>query len=230
MLTGTSGGTFSSTAGLNINASTGEINLVTSTPAAYTVTYAVTHGNGCSNSTTTSVTINALPTVSVVSDFSACTSVGGNGGLLGTSNSIGGSATQGQWTFTPANPAITVSQTGFTSTPESVTASVTAGFTGAIVFTLTTNDPAGCGAASASFTVTIIGAQAATTWTGVIDDDWHDSDNWTNCVPGPTTVTTIAATANNPRITAADGDCFNIDIQNGAELEITGSLQLNVYE
>ncbi len=231
-LTGTSGGTFSSTAGLNINASTGEINLVTSTPATYTVTYAVTDGNGCSNSTTTSVTINALPLVSVPIDETICTTPSiAVSGLLNGGSSISGSATQGQWTWS-AIPAttVTLSNTGFVSDPNSVTTTLIAGYEGDVTFTLTSNDPLGCGAASASFTATIIGAQAATTWTGTVDANWHNSANWTNCVPGPTTVTTIAATANNPRITAADGDCFNIDIQNGAQLEITGSLQLNVYE
>jgi hypothetical protein len=130
----------------------------------------------------------------------------------------------------PITPAITLSQTGFTTTPETVTASVVGGFTGGITFTLTSNDPFGCGVASGSFTVTILGNPAATTWTGAIDDDWHDPDNWTNCVPGPSTVTTIAATANDPRISAADGDCFNIEIQNGASLSITGSLRLKVYQ
>uniref|UniRef100_UPI0037DCCF5E T9SS type A sorting domain-containing protein n=1 Tax=Hymenobacter sp. B81 TaxID=3344878 RepID=UPI0037DCCF5E len=58
-ITGTSGGTFSSTAGLSINPSTGAINLSASTPGSYTVTYAV--GGACPASATASVTINATP-------------------------------------------------------------------------------------------------------------------------------------------------------------------------
>jgi hypothetical protein len=52
--TGTSGGTFSSTAGLSINASSGLINLAASTPGTYTVTYTYTTGT-----TTDIVTITA---------------------------------------------------------------------------------------------------------------------------------------------------------------------------
>lgn len=59
-LTGQTGGTYSSTAGLNINSSSGTINLSASTPGTYTVTYNFSNGF-CSNSTSTNVTIFALP-------------------------------------------------------------------------------------------------------------------------------------------------------------------------
>src|SRR6185436_665741 len=58
------GGTYSSTAGLSINAASGLIDLVASTPGTYTVTYSFTNGT-CPNTTTTSVTINALPTATI---------------------------------------------------------------------------------------------------------------------------------------------------------------------
>jgi len=54
--TGTAGGTYSVPAGVVINAATGDINLVTSTPGTYTVTYSFTSG-ACSNTATTSITI-----------------------------------------------------------------------------------------------------------------------------------------------------------------------------
>ena len=63
-ITGTTGGTFSSTAGLSINNSTGVINLASSATGTYTVIYAFADGvTGCTNSTTTSITVNALPLV-----------------------------------------------------------------------------------------------------------------------------------------------------------------------
>jgi hypothetical protein len=229
-LIGTVGGTYTSNTGLTIDGGTGEIDLVASTVGTYPVTYALTDGNGCSGTTTTSVTINVAPTVVVPTSLTVCSSVGNNSGFL-DGGFVGGSATQGQWTYTPNDPAISISETGFTASPETVVGTVSLGFTGAIVFTLTSNDPLGCGTpASDSFTITIVGSQAATTWTGALDDNWHEPSNWTDCVPGPTTITTIAATANNPRITAADANCFNIEVQTGAEVEITGSLQLNVSE
>ena len=61
--TGTAGGTYSSTAGLSINSSTGAINIAASTPGTYTVTYTVAASGGCPQfQTTTSVTINAAQT------------------------------------------------------------------------------------------------------------------------------------------------------------------------
>ena len=57
-ITGLAGGTFSSTAGLSINAGTGVIDLSVSTPGTYTVTY--TTAGSCPNSSGVSVTVNAL--------------------------------------------------------------------------------------------------------------------------------------------------------------------------
>ncbi|WP_109301776.1 T9SS type A sorting domain-containing protein [Aquimarina sp. AU474] len=54
-ITGLTGGTFSSTAGLSINPTTGNIDIANSTPGPYTITY--TTAGTCPNSTDTSVTI-----------------------------------------------------------------------------------------------------------------------------------------------------------------------------
>jgi hypothetical protein len=61
-VTGLAGGTFSSTAGLSINASTGAIDVSASTPGAYNVTY--TTSGACPNSSSAGVTINALDNAS----------------------------------------------------------------------------------------------------------------------------------------------------------------------
>jgi hypothetical protein len=61
---GQAGGGYSSTTGLNINATTGAINLAASTAGTYTVTYSFTNGT-CPGTTTTSVTIAALPTANI---------------------------------------------------------------------------------------------------------------------------------------------------------------------
>ena len=50
--TGTAGGTYTAPAGVIINAATGDINLATSTPGTYTITYSFTDGT-CSNTATT---------------------------------------------------------------------------------------------------------------------------------------------------------------------------------
>ena len=59
--TGFSGGVYSSTTGLVINSSTGEVNLNSSTPGTYNVTYFIASSGGCASfSTSTSLTINAI--------------------------------------------------------------------------------------------------------------------------------------------------------------------------
>jgi hypothetical protein len=84
--TGFSGGIYSSTAGLSIDPATGLINLANSDPGTYTVTYAVT--SPCAVSTTTSITINPLPTLS----FSQ-TNVNCFGGLTGSATVTASGAT-----------------------------------------------------------------------------------------------------------------------------------------
>src|SRR4030095_16828918 len=60
--TGTAGGTYSSTAGLTIDPTTGAITPSTSTAGTYTVTYTMAAAGGCAAQTaTTSVTITTLP-------------------------------------------------------------------------------------------------------------------------------------------------------------------------
>ena len=64
--TGISGGTYSSTAGLSINPTTGSITPNNSTAGTYTVTYTIAAAGGCSAVTATSnVTITAAPTASI---------------------------------------------------------------------------------------------------------------------------------------------------------------------
>ena len=55
---------YTAPAGVIINAATGAINLATSTPGTYTITYSFTAG-ACSNTATTSITITALPTATI---------------------------------------------------------------------------------------------------------------------------------------------------------------------
>lgn len=65
-LTGVTGGTYSSTAGLSINSTTGLINLAASTLGTYTVTYTIAASAGCNQyQTTASITIVAPPSVNL---------------------------------------------------------------------------------------------------------------------------------------------------------------------
>lgn len=92
-LTGTSGGTFSSTAGLTINASTGQITPGSSTDGGYTVTYTIGAGGGCAQlQATTSVTINSLPgsptSVTPSSGVNICNGSGTNVNATSAGNTI----------------------------------------------------------------------------------------------------------------------------------------------
>jgi hypothetical protein len=65
-LTGAGGGTYTSTAGLTINAGTGAVNLAGSTPGTYTVTYTIPAGGGCGPTVTTaSITITPIPAATI---------------------------------------------------------------------------------------------------------------------------------------------------------------------
>jgi len=72
-LLGTKGGNFSSTSGLNINSTTGEINPSNSLSGKYKITYKLTGVGGCSDvSTTTNVTIHDLPSVKNTGTNAVC--------------------------------------------------------------------------------------------------------------------------------------------------------------
>jgi hypothetical protein len=59
--TGATAGTFTSTTGLTINATTGAVNLATSTAGTYTVTNTVANAGGCTTTATATFTVNPTP-------------------------------------------------------------------------------------------------------------------------------------------------------------------------
>lgn len=117
-LTGTSGGTFSSAAGLSIDATTGAITIGSSTPGTYTVTYTIGAVTGCNSfSTTTTVTIQA-PTL-----FRS--KITGTWNVAGTwETSIDGGATWSAAVVAPAttNDTVTISATHTVSVTANIAA------------------------------------------------------------------------------------------------------------
>ncbi|QBZ98950.1 T9SS type B sorting domain-containing protein [Flavobacterium sangjuense] len=152
-LTGTgtyTGGVYSSTAGLTINPATGAITPSTSTPNTYTVTYTIAASGGCpAVVATTTVTITALPTVTISYGTPFCSSLATAQAvtLTGTGAYTGGvySSTVGL-TINPVTGAITPS----TSTPNTYTVTYTIAASG------------GCAAVVATTTVTITALPTAT--------------------------------------------------------------------
>jgi hypothetical protein len=89
--TGISGGTYTSTPGLSINATTGEINPSISIAGTYTVTYTIAASGGCpAIIAMTTVTINPQPTATIIypgSPFSSTSTIG-QVNLIGTSGGV----------------------------------------------------------------------------------------------------------------------------------------------
>lgn len=94
----TAGGTYSSTGGLSINASTGVINLALSTPGTYTVTYNVA-ATGCNPAGSSTATITINPVTTPVTGFSYTTPVCANG-INPTPIPVGGFTSGGTYSST----------------------------------------------------------------------------------------------------------------------------------
>ncbi|MEO6903959.1 MAG: PKD-like domain-containing protein [Bacteroidia bacterium] len=141
-VTGLTGGTFTATAGLTINASTGLITLSTSALGTYTVTYAV--GGTCPNSSTYEVTITNSPNANFSFASTSYCQYGSNPAPIFSSGASGGT-----FSATPAGLVFVNSNTGIID----LTAS-----TPGIKYTITNTIAAGGGCAastSSPFDVTI---------------------------------------------------------------------------
>ncbi|NVK65399.1 MAG: HYR domain-containing protein, partial [Flavobacteriales bacterium] len=132
-ITGVPGGSFSSSAGLSLNASTGQIDLSASTPGTYTVAY--TTSGSCPNSSNGTVTINALDDASFgYSTSSYCiaetdptpTITGLSGGSFSSTAGLSLNASTGQIDVSASTPGTyTVTYTTTGTCPNSSAVSVT---------------------------------------------------------------------------------------------------------
>lgn len=144
-----SDGTYSSTpAGLVfVSTSTGEINLLSSSPGTYTITNTIPASGGCSQATfNNTVTIDPAPLCSAGSDGTIC-----EGDAFVPSGSMGGSATNVNWSSSGDGSF----QNGSTVSP-GYTPGAGDIATGSVTLTITTNDPSGpCAPASDNLLLTI---------------------------------------------------------------------------
>jgi hypothetical protein len=161
-LTGVAG-TYSSTAGLNINATTGVINANASTPGTYTVTYTVAASGNCNAVTATAtVTITALPTIT---NFDYPPAGAGNNNYCTSAGTQSPTST----VTNPNNNAIS-----YSALPSGLTLNATTGVItpssstpGTYTVTMTIAAGAGCAAVTANTTVTILALPtAAIAYTG----------------------------------------------------------------
>jgi hypothetical protein len=119
----------------------------------------------------------------------------------------------------------TVVQSGLS--PNYNNASLAAG--DVVTCTMTPNLP-GCSAASYnSNTITFIKSGASTTWTGATSTSWSTPSNWSSGLPDRFTSAVIpAGMPNDPTITS-DASVYDITINSGATLVVTGTPILYVY-
>ena len=147
---GTSGGTYSaSPSGLSISASTGAITPSSSTAGTYTVTYTMAAAGGCSaQTTTTSVTITAIPSATIsYAGTPFCQSVG-------TAQAVTQSGTSGG-TYSALPSGLSINASTGAIIPSTSTA-------GTYTVTYTMAAVGGCSAQTATTSVTITALPSAT--------------------------------------------------------------------
>ena len=149
-ISGTSGGTFSASAGLNLNASTGAINPAASTVGTYTVTYLV--GSTCTATATATVTVTTAPVASFsYATGSYCAAAQGNVAPV-----FGSGASAGAFTST----------TGLSLDPATGAVNLAASQAGTYTVTNTIAASGSCAATTATAPITISAAPVATLTAG----------------------------------------------------------------
>jgi gliding motility-associated-like protein len=124
--TGTTGGKYSSTTGLTINANTGAITPGSSTAGTYTVTYTMAATGGCGIvTTTTPVTITAIPSAPVIGIITQTTCTSNTGSVV-----LSGLPSTSNWTITTSPGGATNTGTGSSATISGLTS-------GTYTFTIT---------------------------------------------------------------------------------------------
>ena len=71
-----------------------------------------------------------------------------------------------------------------------------------------------------------------TTWTGAIDNDWNDQDNWTSGVPDEFSLAIIPVVTNQPHVTAdiaTPAKCKHLTINTGSSVTVDAGKALTVY-
>lgn len=211
-LTGNGGGTFSSTAGLSINASTGSINPGSSTPGTYSVVYTLPSTSDCSTFITSAdITITATPYAT--GTYTGSPYCGGAGFAYPTGSS------NGNGTFSSTAGLVI----------DGITGGINLGASTPGIYTVTYIIAAagGCSQYQITTGVTIL---TPGTWSGAVSTDWNTSGNWI-CGAIPTAyinITIPSGLTNYPLLSSAMGVTGNITIQSGASLTVTGTL-LQIY-
>ena len=152
-VTGTTGGTYSSTAGLSMSAATGIIDLSASTPGTYTITY-TGPGALCPPVSTFTLSINAVPVVAAGPDQSVCegssVTLTGSSAMAGLTYTWDNGVANGV-PFTPSSTQ-TYTVTGVSPAGCDATDNVTVSVSANPVPDFTANTNAGCAPLTVTFT------------------------------------------------------------------------------
>lgn len=153
---GASAGTFSSTAGLTINAATGEIDLSASTPGLYTVNNDIAASGSCpAVSETFDVTVKETPTATVSGGGQLCGS-----GTIPVTVTLTGS---GPWDFTYSDGTTPTTVTAQATSPYTINAAANG------TYTVTTVDQAGCSANGTGSATVVFNANPTVTFDPLAD-------------------------------------------------------------
>ena len=194
--TGTVGGTYSAPAGVNINASTGDINLATSTPGTYTVSYSFTSG-ACSNTAITSITITALPTATIsypgspycANGIATVTQTGTSGGTYTAPAGVVISATTGTIDLVASTTGTYTITYSFVSGACSNTTTASITITTLPVATISYSGSPYCATGNATVTQTGVAGGTYSAPAGVSINTTTGAINLTTSTPGTYTVT-----------------------------------------
>ncbi|SFT91867.1 SprB repeat-containing protein, partial [Lishizhenia tianjinensis] len=204
-ITGVIGGTFSSTAGLSINASTGQIDVSASTPGAYTITY--TTVGSCSNSSNVNLTIlsdNGFSASALTDANVTCN--GGSDGQI-TASATGGTA---PYAYAWSNTATTAIINGISAGSYSVEVTDNVGCKASANATIT--EPTALNAAVSSSTdVACTGGTTGAATVSVTGGTAPYTYAWSNSAVNPT-ITGLGAGTYTVLVTDANGCTANTSV------------------
>lgn len=209
-LAGNAGGLYSSTAGLSLDAATGSVNLFTSTPGSYVVSYKLDATTDCpAFITNTNIIISSMPNAVIAYNGSPYCSNGGTA-FASISGTTGGRFT---------------SVTGLAIDSINGNINIAGSMPGNYVVTYTIPAASGCTSFNTTGNISIVNPG---TWTGAVNTDWGNAGNWLcGQVPDASTNVTIAAgLPAYPHVTTVK-PLNNLAIMNGASVKVvSGTLQV----
>ena len=242
IISGTSGGSFSSTSGLSIDATSGAINPSVSTPGTYTVSYTVADSGPCGDLVFTGDVVISAP---VNATFTYPQTAYCIGGVSTVTPVLSGNATLGTFTVAPAglsiNPSTGVidisSSTAGTYVITNTVAPANACPSDVKLFTVTVVQPANatimyndpfCASSSTAEVVTITGTTGGTfsSTSGLIINPNSGTINPSASNAGTYTVT---YTVNNANVCGIFTTTTQVTISSEIEIDFTQGCQNNLY-